>query len=169
MRLRRGICATAVLLSLLMGCSKPDGEGVATVSGAQPQQSADPSAPSDNPEERVRQWVACMRAEGIEVPDPEPGDRTGKSALVFEAPAGDKAKIGAAIEKCHRYMPDGGQAARQPLTAEEIEERRRSAQCMRENGFPDFPDPNAEGRFENGPDKTDPAVRAAMEKCMEAR
>ncbi|HYU66587.1 MAG TPA: hypothetical protein VEK09_07515, partial [Jatrophihabitantaceae bacterium] len=44
------------------------------------------------------------------------------------------------------------------------------AQCMRTNGVPDFPDPDANGRFslshgEGGVDQDDPTFRAAAEKC----
>jgi hypothetical protein len=42
------------------------------------------------------------------------------------------------------------------------------AQCMRDNGVPDFPDPDAEGRFTEGEhDSDDPALRAAQEECRD--
>jgi len=165
------LAAAALFLVALPGCSKPEGEGVATAGGAQVQNSADPDKPSDSPEERVRQFVNCMRAEGIDVADPEPGDATGKSALRFAVENTDKAKLGAAMEKCSRYMPAGGENVR--LTPEEIEQVRQFARCMRENGAPDWPDPDADGNFKPGAsatiNKDDPAVRAALEKCRAAR
>jgi len=44
----------------------------------------------------------------------------------------------------------------------------RFAQCIRDNGVPDFPDPDANGRFSHSiHDKDDPALRAALEKCRD--
>jgi hypothetical protein len=42
------------------------------------------------------------------------------------------------------------------------------AQCMRDNGVPDFPDPDADGRFSEGQhDPDDPKLRGAQEKCRD--
>jgi hypothetical protein len=164
----------AVLALIALGaCSKgDDGEGIATANGGTASASADPNRPSDDPEVRVRQFVGCMRAEGIDMPDPQPGDKTGKSALQFEAADGaSKEKLGKAMEKCDMYLP-GSEQDRQ-ITPEQLEQMRQYAKCMRENGFPDFPDPDPQEGFKNvfGPDlrKDDPAVRAAIEKCRGAR
>jgi hypothetical protein len=163
--------APAVLLVLvgfgLGGCSRDDGDGVATAPGATAQVTANPSAPAADPAERVRQFVACMRAEGIDVPDPAPGDATGKSALQFDESSGDKAKVGAAMEKCVQYLPQGGEP--EQMSPEELARAQQFAQCMRENGVPDFPDPDPNGRFGPGSsvriNKDDPAFQAAIEKC----
>ena len=170
--------ATGVALAALAvsGCAKPpEGEGVASagsVAGVSAQQSADPDRPSDNPDERVRQFVSCMRANGVDVPDPEPGDKTGKTALRFESVSGvDKSKLVAAMEKCNKYLPAGGQTLR--LTPEELEQARQFAQCMRENGVPNWPDPDADGTFKTDSlaeiKKDDPSVQAAIEKCRAVR
>jgi hypothetical protein len=166
--------AIAVLLAV-GGCAKPpEGEGVASAgsgAGVSAQQSADPNKPSDNPEERVRQFVSCMRANGIDMPDPEPGDTTGKSALRLEAMGADKAKIAPAMEKCRHFMPVGGENVR--LTPEQLENARRFAQCMRDNGAPTWPDPDADGNFKADNlaelNRNDPGVRAAIEKCRAVR
>lgn len=170
MRMRQGWIALAVVLLAAMGaCTKPDGEGVASAGGQTGQNQADPSAPSDNPDERGRQFVQCMRDQGIDVPDPEPGDRTGKTALRFESGNVDKAKLGPAMEVCGNYMPGGGEPVK--FTPEQIEEQRQFAQCMRDNGVPQWPDPDPEnGGFKGSGNaeqlsKDDPAIRAALEKC----
>jgi hypothetical protein len=43
----------------------------------------------------------------------------------------------------------------------------RYAQCMRDNGVPDFPDPDANGEFrgQGHEQQDDPTFQAAMEKC----
>ncbi len=171
MKMRHGVVVLALLAltapSALNACAKQDGEGIPTANGQGGQAHNDPDKPSDNPEERVRQFVGCMRAEGIDVPDPEPGDATGKSALRFAHEGSiDKTKLSKAMEKCDRFMPGGGENVR--LTPEQIDAQRAFAQCMRDNGHLDWPDPDPRtGGF--GADfqvnKDDPNVRATIEKC----
>jgi hypothetical protein len=53
---------------------------------------------------------------------------------------------------------------------DEAEAGRAYAQCMRDNGVPDFPDPDANGQL-RGPgheQQDDPKFRAAMERCRQA-
>jgi hypothetical protein len=166
------IFSTVVVLAI-GGCARPsEEEGVATAAGISATQSADPDRPSENPQERVRQFVACMRANGVDVPDPESDDRTGKTALRFDdaITAAEKAEIVAAMEKCNKYFPSGGENIR--LTPEHVESARRFGQCMRDNGVPAWPDPDADGNFKTDSltavRKDDPAVQAALEKCRAA-
>jgi hypothetical protein len=165
LRLRWAALALTVLAFATGACSKPSGEGVATAGGGNSQTQTNPSAASDNPAERVRQFVECMRAEGVDLPDPEPGDNTGKTSLRFAYDAKDKNEIGSAMEKCNEFLPQGGE--RLPRTPEQIEQNRVFARCVRENGIPDFPDPGPDGEFsaDAGINKEDPAVRAAIDKC----
>ncbi len=166
MRKRLGLAALALAgLLLAGGCTKPSGEGVATAGGAPGQHQSDPDQPASDPQERVAQFVACMRAEGIDLPDPEPGDVTGKTALRFAYEDKDKNEIGPAMEKCGHYLPQGGETQRR--TPEQIQQSRLLAQCMRDNGVPTWPDPDADGEFKTGIeiDKSDPALRTALEKC----
>jgi len=161
------VALAVVLLAATGACSKPAAEGVATAGGQVTRGQADPSRPADDPQERVRQFIQCMRDQGIDVPDPEPGNRTGKSALRFATGEIDKAVLGPAMEKCNEFLPEGG-APPQP-TPEQIERQRRFAQCMRDNGVP-WPDPDPQtGGFQAGDAvplrKDDPATMAALEKC----
>lgn len=166
--MKKFVVFSAAMVILAAGCAKsPTGEGVASAGGISAQQSADPERPSDNADERVLQFVTCMRANGVDVPDPEPGDKTGKTALRFDSGAIDKSELMPAMEKCHKYLPAGGENIR--LTPEQLEGARRLAQCMRDNGVPAWPDPDAEGNFKADSlteiRKDDPAVQAALEKC----
>jgi hypothetical protein len=157
----------AIVLALaLSGCTTDNGEGVASVSGTgAAQQSANPSQPAADPEERVRQFVACLRDQGLDVPDPDPGDENGKSVLRFDDAGIDKATFNAAMEKCQQYLPQGEE--NHQMTPEEIELQRAFAQCMRNNGYPQFPDPDPQdGQFKNLEiDKNDTNVRATVDKC----
>ena len=73
------------------------------------------------------------------------------------------------MEKCQQFLPNGGEP--RELDPEQVEQARKMAKCMRENGVPDFPDPQADGTIKldgsmlggKGPD--DPTFKAAMEKC----
>jgi hypothetical protein len=55
------------------------------------------------------------------------------------------------------------------MNPEDVAKIRAYAKCMRENGMPDFPDPDSDGRirFESGktPDPDSPELKAADEKC----
>jgi hypothetical protein len=64
-----------------------------------------------------------------------------------------------------------GQNNRNSVTpvADEAAEGRAYAQCMRDNGVPDFPDPDLDGRL-RGPgheQQDNPKFRAAQEKCRD--
>ena len=79
-----------------------------------------------------------------------------------------------AMAKCAQYLPDGGKP--KPLSPEALEQGRKFAKCMRDEGisFPD-PDPNSGGYqaqpgavvqpIPPGVDINDPAVRAKYDKC----
>ena len=60
-------------------------------------------------------------------------------------------------------------AGTKPAPVDPVEAGRQYAQCMRNNGVPDFPDPGPDGRFRGiGHEKQDtPTFKAAMEKCRD--
>jgi hypothetical protein len=80
-----------------------------------------------------------MREHGMTwFPDPAGG------RMAINIPKGtDPKKMEAAQEACKQYQPDGGQA-HQP-SAEELQQARDMAKCMRDNGVTNFPDPNPDG------------------------
>jgi hypothetical protein len=81
------------------------------------------------------------------------------------------------MAKCGHFLPDGGKP--QPLSPEALEQGRKFAKCMRDEGiaFPD-PDPNGGGYQAQpgavaepvppGVNINDPAVRAKYDKCGRA-
>jgi hypothetical protein len=82
----------------------------------------------------------------------------------------DKKKFEAAQEACKQFMPDGGQVHKP--TAEELEQVRQMAKCMRENGVPNFPDPQADGALMIDPNKlgtgpNDPTWKKAEAACSQ--
>ncbi|MGC4876884.1 hypothetical protein ACLQ26_11580 [Micromonospora sp. DT43] len=159
--------AIPVLLALALpacGAGGDDGGGVATAGGTTAEATASGTPVSDS--DRQLAFARCMRENGVDMPDPEPGARPN---FRFGADV-DQQKVQAAMEKCQDKLPNGGQGPQ--LNPEQAEQMRALAKCMRENGVPDFPDPDAEGRLrvgtgDNAINIGDPALRAAMEKCRQ--
>jgi hypothetical protein len=174
MHLRKGL-VLGLLLALAIapaGCGGgADGDGVATAGGGgdgAASASATPGPMSD--EERQVKFSQCMRDQGVDMPDPEiEGGR-----VRIQAPENaDPQKVQTAMEKCKQYLPNGGERPR--MNPEQLDQLRRFAQCMRENGIPEFPDPNPDGGIQiqaspgshMNPD--DPTFKAAEEACAKYR
>lgn len=163
------LLALPLMLSLAVaGCGRSDDtQGVATAGGGgDPAASASASPGNLNDAERQIQFAQCMRENGVDVPDPEPG--ADGPRFRFGGGDNDPQKIQAAMEKCRHLLPNGGE--RRALNPEQVEQMRKLATCMRENGVPDFPDPDAEGRLNldlKNFDRNDPKMKAAFEKCRD--
>ena len=129
---RRGLLVAVAMLALIgAGCSEGSGDGGAgaeTVAGSQ-----------------AVKFAECMRDNGVnEFPDPDAsGELTidgvvNGSSIDTEGPAWQSA-----ITACKDLQPPGF-TGDEDITAEQQEARLEFAQCIRENGVADFPDP-AEG------------------------
>ncbi|SCL31824.1 hypothetical protein GA0074692_3184 [Micromonospora pallida] len=163
---------TGVLLALplvvafgLAGCggADQDGDGVATAGGDGARPTVDAAALSDD-ERRIR-FTRCLREQGLDVADPAPGQNGPRFKPGSDV---DRTKVQAALQACREFAPNGGQPRQ--LNADQVEQVRKLARCMRENGVPNFPDPDADGRIQPGKadiDRQDPVVRAAFDKCRE--
>jgi hypothetical protein len=115
-------------------------------------------------EEARLEFAACMRAHGVEMEDPKPGQN-----IDIGGASGPKAKR--ALAACDGKLDGAGEE----LSAEEDEELKEGAlafaRCMREEGIdmgdPTFPGP---GKFLldiAGLDTTSPAFEAAREACQD--
>jgi hypothetical protein len=171
-RWRAVLGTVSVVLLALAGCGSDRGPTLATAGGSPavaPDSTFDVRAAYV---EAMRGYVACLRAEGVRVSDPDPNGR-----LQFEgdlkALKADPVWV-AAQEKCRALLPpvpDGIQD--KPVkTPEEIEVARRYARCMRANGAADFPDPGPDGYLpdrgsEGSPvwNQTGPGVERATRVC----
>ncbi len=80
-------------------------------------------------------WASCMRAEGVKVEDPKPGE----PALMQ---GGDESKMEAASKKCEKFRPQNQVSDSKKKWESDA---RNYSKCMRENGLPDFPDPDENG------------------------
>ena len=171
---RTGMLSSRILaLGLLVtaaaaGCAQaPAGDKVASAGGA-PSASASAVAVSD--QDAPLKFSQCMREQGITwFPDPEPAG----GGLAIKMPEGtDKAKMDAAMEACKKWMPDGGE--RGPVDPQQLEQARKMSQCMRDNGVPNFPDPDADGSMRIDGDKVgmgpgDATFEKADQACSKYR
>lgn len=120
-------------------------------------------------EKAALEHAECMRREGVDVPDPKPG----QGGIVLRGPreGGDPAMERRAARTCERHLRD---VPPPRLTEEQKTELRdgalRHARCMRARGIP-FPDPKFDGnggvsvKFGDGFDPADPRVREAERSC----
>ena len=144
MRKRMALLAIGVALAA-GGCAATDGPHVATV-GGEPTATAPVSSAITEYVEGVRRYVACLRERGIDVTDP---DARGNFELVGGPAVKASAAFASASEACAPLLPPLPAELRElpELSPEEIDRARRYAQCMQDNGAPDFPDPLPNGRF----------------------
>jgi hypothetical protein len=133
---------------------------LATAPAALAQQS-----PADR-EDAVLAYAQCMRDNGFtEFADPTPeGD------LRIQVTPESEPRFRAAAAACEHLAPEGFR--NEGVTPDELDALLKLSQCVRENGVPEFPDPDADGRYDlsgvsTGPG--DPRIQAAMEACSELR
>jgi len=148
------VAAGLVLAGMLTGCADKGSDDPTVATG----QSVSPSATSsfDGPK-----FTKCMRDHGMDwFPDMTSADQK------VTAPDGvDDAKIKAAVAACQEWAPPAS-SSDAPKAGPGKEIALKYAQCMRSNGVPDFPDPNADGNFGGGPDRSTPSFKAAQTKCQ---
>ena len=164
--MRKLLLLPALLLLALTGCAAADaGDDVATAGGATPAPTASTGATAGSDGDGLK-FAQCMRDNGLTwFEDPQPGQR----GVRIQIPQGqDKAKVDKAMTACKQYLPNGGEPPK--LDAAAMEQARQMAKCMRENGVPDFPDPEPDGgiridgrKLGTGPG--DPAFDAAEKAC----
>jgi hypothetical protein len=102
-----------------------------------------------------------MRANGVpDFPDPDANGQLRGAGHEQQ----DDPEFRAALAKCRALAPGAEHEQTDPATAEQM---REFSQCMRDNGLPDFPDPDADGQLRGvvHEDQGDPKFSAAMEIC----
>lgn len=169
MRLHHLIAVPALIAALASCGSEASGDdGIAsadsgTSSSPTPSASASSAAPSD-PQEQALKFAQCMRANGVDMKDPDPNQNGGLIKLDRSNP-----KFTAAFEKCRQYSPMGN--GQRTFSPEQQQKMLDFAKCMREHGIPmKDPDPNNPGIMINknqGINPDDPKFKAAMEACRQ--
>jgi len=162
----------ALCIGVLAACTQAADAGIPTASGSQEASSGEadlaqdettPAAEDDA--DKALAWSRCMRENGVpEFPDPDSQGR------ILISPPGsinpDSPEFQKASAACLHLAPEGwGEAEVDPGDVEVMLE---FAHCMRENGVPEFPDPdpNAGARISFGSvNPQDPKAQAALEVC----
>lgn len=143
--------------------------GAVTVTARAGKPAASPTAKAApvDPADAGVLYAQCIRANGVpNFPDPGPDGRFrvshGEGGIDQDDP-----KYRAALEKCRDLTPGGEH--RNTGDAAYVEQMREFSQCMRDNGLPNFPDPDASGRLRGiGHEAQDnPKYRAANEICRD--
>ncbi len=123
------LAALATLALIGAGCSdEPDEKG--------------PSGNASAGQEQAVEFAECMRENGVsEFPDPDPsGEMTIDGVLNGSSIDSEGAAWQTAIAACEDLQPPGF-TGDENVTASEQESRLEFAQCIRDNGVEDFPDP----------------------------
>ena len=100
-------------------------------------------------------FAQCMRDNGIEMDDPQVGEGGGRGGFFRPGPGGFDSQgeefslaMGACSPILEAARPELDPAAEQ----ERLETELALAQCLRDNGYPQYPDPaaDADGRLQRG-------------------
>jgi hypothetical protein len=127
-----------------------------------------------------RELAQCIRDHGVPgLPDPN----VENGRLILPSGATDNipdAQGNAAMAACQSVvnripasaLGDKGDASRAPVTAADVAKMRQYAQCMRQHGLADFPDPTADGVFDLAGtslanDPKSQRVRDANDACLQ--
>lgn len=141
--IRYGVAA--VLLAALAGLPACTSVGHASAS-------ASPSVSAVTDEQILaiaRHYAQCLRDRGIAgVTEPRiEGGKLNGAGVPADYP--DPAKLDAAFNACQTIvdsLPTGVMSGTQ-VSAEDLEKMGRFAACMRQHGYPEWPDPNGDGLF----------------------
>jgi hypothetical protein len=107
-------------------------------------------------------FTQCLREQGLNVPDPEPGKGP---MLKFDKNSGvTQEQVQKAMEACQQYNPQSEGGA----NPQQQENGRKYAECMRKNGVEKFPDPKPDQRgIMIGPGVADdPDFKKAQDACQ---
>jgi len=166
---------TVLALAGAAACGRsPANNGIASA-GGKGSATAHPTTSVD-PVEQGREFAQCMRDHGVDMPDPQTaeggsGDGGGVRITVSGGP---NSNMNGAMNACKDKLPNGGVPP--SANPEDQEKLRQYAQCMRDHGVTDMPDPGADGglmiQSSGGPNSSDldpnnPTFKAAQDACKD--
>ena len=173
--LGRASLTLALALAGLTLTVVPVGAQVATLQSPRSEPSASPPPDRDQlgAQDALLEYARCMRAEGIEMADPQfDANGTFSGGLGKDASSGVDAKSDGfqlANEACNLILVVTKPALDPELQAEQLERQLAYAGCMRSEGV-EMADPGSSGGFGVGSaklDKAAPEFGAANEVCSE--
>lgn len=144
----RSLAASALLVVALGGC------GVI----------GEPDAAKSPPQgDQERAYYSCLEKHGVILDHRDDGQKVDKDKTVGDVQV-------KAQEKCADKVPDPGA---QPVDKKILESERKFSVCMRENGFPGYPDPDPStgeivptAELAEALQRQDPALLDANEACV---
>ena len=164
-RTRRSLAALVMLALLSAGCSNAAVRTDTSSSGG--------GGNAANRDQAVK-FAECMRKNGVrEFPDPDASGTLTIDGIANRSSIDtSSAAFNQAIAACKDLQPSGFTGRKR--TAQEQENALKFAQCIRDNGVKDFPDPAPDGplidtnRIPSAAGRGGlniPGLREAMEKC----
>ena len=109
-------------------------------------------------------YAQCIRDNGYaEFPDPDP-----EGGFKFLIEQGSAPRFKAAAAACRDLAPEGMRD--EGVTPEELEALIKLSHCVRDNGVPEFPDPDSGGGFDlsaTGIGPGDTRLETAMATCKD--
>ena len=155
-----GLVVVGAGLGLLAcGCGGSSGSGVAQIGSSTTASRAGRSSPdstgaSTTGGTTITQALAysrCMRSHGVpSFPDPDSSAQIPK-AQVVQARQSDPARFDAADRGCQHLLPSGGSGETSAELAQEWNEFRKLARCMRSDGISNWPDPTSRSASDRRP------------------
>jgi hypothetical protein len=165
----RGTLVLAASLALA-GCG---------IAGVHPAASASPSTSNTQILAIGRQYSQCVRDHGV-VGFPDPLVNNGQLSLPGPTAGGpnpkqmlqDNPQAQTACQAILDSLPATARQNQQPVTAADLQKLRQFAQCLRQNGIPEWPDPKSDGTFPiRGTalesEGKSPRMIAAMQACSQ--
>jgi SAM-dependent methyltransferase len=148
-RMDRILAATGVVVALITagtaGCAALGGSPQAAGTGTG---AATPAAHTSSPNAATyRRAAECIRTHGLPgFPDPTQNPQTGR----WDLPAGTRKPPQSTLNACRSILSQlpetkGDDEDDRPLTAAEMVKAKQFAQCMRQHGLADWPDPGSTG------------------------
>jgi hypothetical protein len=147
-RLVAAASAAAAAVVLLAACGSSSSDKPAPAAGRQ----------------QALEFAKCMRKNGVpDFPDPDAsGEFRGQGHEQQDNP-----RFRDAQQACRDLAP-GGTHEQNLGSPAFVEQEREFAQCIRANGVPDFPDPDASGEFrgQSHEQQDNPKFQAAQQVCQ---
>ena len=162
----------ALFLGTLSACTQATDMGIPTASDSQAASQTETTPAAEDPDDAALTYSQCMRENGVpEFPDADAEGRIMMRAGPDSSLNPDSAEFQEAAEACRHLQPAGRAGANGGIEGQET--MLEFARCMRENGVPDYPDPDPNAgpgvRIVVGPnsdlDPNDPKVQDALEIC----
>lgn len=144
---RLGLTVPAVLLaaSLLLLTSIPAAAQVATLATPDPEAAATPAPAEEvDDEQAILDLVACLRDNGLDIPDPQfgpEGPTFADPSVLLSIDLGSDTFLDA-MDACEDLLAAVTPEVDPEQQAEQVEQQLVLAECMRREGMEDFPDPD---------------------------